>query len=122
LLAGAISSAQEDEPSSPTTGAGQERALAAQHAQERLKRVEAAIAAIVNETFGVLGLDLPISDNEIVNDASFVGAGDGIPSEASVEATWLFARTEGVIPRSDLYRQGSGRHDQRYPRGPLRQR
>jgi D-cysteine desulfhydrase/L-cysteate sulfo-lyase len=59
--------------------------------------VPSRTAAIANETLGVLGLDLRISDNEIVNDAGFVGAGYGIPSEASVEATKLFARTEGVI-------------------------
>lgn len=59
--------------------------------------VPSRTAAIANETLGVLGIDLRISDNEIINDASFVGAGYGIPSEASVEATKLFARTEGVI-------------------------
>ena len=59
--------------------------------------VPSRTAAIANETLGVLGLDLRISDNEIVNDAGFVGAGYGIPSEASVEATKLFARSEGVI-------------------------
>lgn len=59
--------------------------------------VPSRTAAIANETLGVLGLDLRISDNEIINDAGFVGAGYGIPSEASVEATKLFARTEGVI-------------------------
>ena len=45
----------------------------------------------------MLGLDLRVTEDEIVNDAGFVGAGYGIPSEASVEATRLFARTEGVI-------------------------
>jgi 1-aminocyclopropane-1-carboxylate deaminase/D-cysteine desulfhydrase-like pyridoxal-dependent ACC family enzyme len=59
--------------------------------------VPSRTAAIANETLGVLGLDLRISDSEIVNDAGFVGAGYGIPSEASVEATKLFARTEGAI-------------------------
>lgn len=54
-------------------------------------------AAIANETLGVLDLDLRISDTEIINDLGFVGAGYGIPTEASVEATKLFARTEGVI-------------------------
>jgi D-cysteine desulfhydrase/L-cysteate sulfo-lyase len=38
-----------------------------------------------------------VTEDEILNDAGFVGAGYGIPSEASVEATRLFARTEGVI-------------------------
>lgn len=59
--------------------------------------VPSRTAAIANETLGVLGLDVRISDNEIINDMGFVGAGYGIPSEASVEATKLFARTEGVI-------------------------
>ena len=59
--------------------------------------VPSRTAAIANETLGVLGLDRRIGNNEIVNDAGFVGAGYGIPTEASVEATRLFARTEGVI-------------------------
>jgi 1-aminocyclopropane-1-carboxylate deaminase/D-cysteine desulfhydrase-like pyridoxal-dependent ACC family enzyme len=59
--------------------------------------VPSRTAAIANETLQVLGLDLRITDDEIVNDMGFVGTGYGIPSEASVEATKLFARTEGVI-------------------------
>jgi 1-aminocyclopropane-1-carboxylate deaminase/D-cysteine desulfhydrase-like pyridoxal-dependent ACC family enzyme len=59
--------------------------------------VPSRTAAIANETLGVLGLDLSIGDDEVINDASFVGAGYGIPSEASVEATKIFAHTEGVI-------------------------
>jgi D-cysteine desulfhydrase/L-cysteate sulfo-lyase len=45
----------------------------------------------------VLGLDTRVTEDEVSNDMGFVGAGYGIPSEASVEATKLFARTEGVI-------------------------
>ena len=59
--------------------------------------VPSRTAAIANETLGLLGLDMRVTEDEIMNDQSFVGAGYGIPSEASVEATRLFARTEGVI-------------------------
>jgi D-cysteine desulfhydrase/L-cysteate sulfo-lyase len=59
--------------------------------------VPSRTAAIANETLAMLGLDGRISEHEIVNDTSFVGPGYGIPTEASVEATRLFARTEGVI-------------------------
>ncbi len=59
--------------------------------------VPSRTAAIANETLQVLGLDTRVSEDDIHNDARFVGAGYGIPSEASVEATKLFARTEGVI-------------------------
>lgn len=59
--------------------------------------VPSRTAAIANETLAMLGLDERISEHEIANDTSFVGAGYGIPTEASVEATRLFARTEGVI-------------------------
>jgi 1-aminocyclopropane-1-carboxylate deaminase/D-cysteine desulfhydrase-like pyridoxal-dependent ACC family enzyme len=59
--------------------------------------VPSRTAAIANETLQVLGLDMRVSEDEIANDMRYVGAGYGIPSEASVEATKLFARTEGVI-------------------------
>ena len=59
--------------------------------------VPSRTAAIANETLDVLGLDIHVTEDQILNDAGFVGAGYGIPSEASVEATRLFARTEGVI-------------------------
>ena len=59
--------------------------------------VPSRTAAIANETLDVLSLDMRITEDEILNDTGFVGAGYGIPSEASVEATKLFARTEGVI-------------------------
>jgi len=59
--------------------------------------VPSRTAAIANETLDILGLDMRVKEDEILNDASFVGSGYGIPSEASVEATRLFARTEGVI-------------------------
>jgi D-cysteine desulfhydrase/L-cysteate sulfo-lyase len=54
-------------------------------------------ADIANQTAEVLGLDFRVQPSEIVNDDRFVGPGYGIPTEAGVEATRLFARTEGVI-------------------------
>ena len=54
-------------------------------------------AAIANETAAVLGLEFRVHPSEIVNDMGFVGKGYGVPTEAGVEATRLFARTEGVI-------------------------
>jgi 1-aminocyclopropane-1-carboxylate deaminase/D-cysteine desulfhydrase-like pyridoxal-dependent ACC family enzyme len=54
-------------------------------------------AGIANETAVALGLDLRITEDEIINFDNFVGAGYGIPSEAGVEAVKLFARTEGII-------------------------
>lgn len=54
-------------------------------------------ANIANETAAALGLDLHVTEEEIVNYDNFVGAGYGIPSEAGTEAVKLFARTEGVI-------------------------
>jgi len=59
--------------------------------------VPSRTAAIANETLQLLGYDLRVTEDDIVNDAGFVGAGYGIPTEAAVEATRLFARTEGVI-------------------------
>lgn len=54
-------------------------------------------AGIANETARALGLDLVITEDEIINFTDFVGEGYGVPSEAGVEAVKLFARTEGVI-------------------------
>jgi len=59
--------------------------------------VPSRTAAIANQTLKVLGLDVRVTEDEILNDAGFVGEGYGIPSEAGIEATKLFARTEGVI-------------------------
>jgi D-cysteine desulfhydrase/L-cysteate sulfo-lyase len=59
--------------------------------------VPARTAAIANETAKMLGLDFRVTPADIVNDCGFVGPGYGIPTEAAVEATKLFARTEGVI-------------------------
>lgn len=54
-------------------------------------------AKIANETAVLLGLDVTVQPDEIDNDGRFVGPGYGIPTEEAVEATRLFARTEGVI-------------------------
>lgn len=54
-------------------------------------------AKIANETIATLGLDITISEDEVVNTEEFVGKGYGIPSEAGDEAVRLFARTEGII-------------------------
>ena len=54
-------------------------------------------AGIANATARALGLDLVVTEEEIVNFGEFVGDGYGIPSQAGVEAVKLFARTEGVI-------------------------
>ena len=54
-------------------------------------------AGIANETAETLGLDLRITEQEIVNFDNFVGPSYGVPTEAGVEAVKLFARTEGVI-------------------------
>jgi 1-aminocyclopropane-1-carboxylate deaminase/D-cysteine desulfhydrase-like pyridoxal-dependent ACC family enzyme len=59
--------------------------------------VPSRTAAIANATLDMLGYDLRVTGDDIINDAGFVGAGYGIPTEAAVEATRLFARTEGVI-------------------------
>jgi D-cysteine desulfhydrase/L-cysteate sulfo-lyase len=59
--------------------------------------VPSRTAAIANETLELLGYDLRVTEDDIINDMGFVGPGYGIPTEASVEATKLFARTEGVI-------------------------
>ena len=54
-------------------------------------------AKIANDTAKALGLDLVVTQEEVVNFDNFVGAGYGIPSPAGNEAVKLFARTEGVI-------------------------
>lgn len=57
----------------------------------------ARTARIANETIAALGLDIAVSEDEVVNTEDFVGKGYGIPSEAGDEAVRLFARTEGII-------------------------
>lgn len=59
--------------------------------------VPSRTAAIANETAELLGLDLRVAEEEIVNFADQVGPGYGRPSAAGTEAVRLFARTEGVV-------------------------
>lgn len=59
--------------------------------------VPSRTAAIANETLAVLGLDASVTEDEVHNDMRFVGPGYGAPTDASVEAVKLFARTEGVV-------------------------
>lgn len=54
-------------------------------------------AEIANQTIAALGLDLVVSENDIVNFPQFVGRAYGIPSDAGNDAVRLFARTEGLI-------------------------
>lgn len=54
-------------------------------------------AAIANATVETLGLELAVTSEEIENDTGFVGAGCGIPTDASIEAVRLFARCEGIV-------------------------
>lgn len=59
--------------------------------------VPSRTAAIANETALVLGLDLVVTEEEIVNFGDQVGPGYGRPSEAGIEAVKLVARTEGIV-------------------------
>lgn len=54
-------------------------------------------AKIANETIAALGLDITITEDDVINTEDFVGKGYGIPSEVGDEAVRLFARTEGII-------------------------
>ena len=53
-----------------------------------------------------LGLDMRVTEDEILNDPGFVGAGYGIPSEASVEGNSLIVRAHRRVldPRPGLHR------------------
>ena len=59
--------------------------------------VPARTAEIANQTAETLGIDIRIQPTEVINDDRFVGTGYGIPTESGIEATRLFARTEGII-------------------------
>ena len=54
-------------------------------------------AKIANRAARTLGLDIEVVDADIFNDAAYVGAAYGVPSESGNEAVRLFARTEGII-------------------------
>jgi D-cysteine desulfhydrase/L-cysteate sulfo-lyase len=57
----------------------------------------ARTAAIANETAALLGLDIRVAPAEVINFRDFVGPGYGRPSPEGIEATRLFARSEGVV-------------------------
>jgi D-cysteine desulfhydrase/L-cysteate sulfo-lyase len=57
----------------------------------------ARTASIANETAEKLGLDIRVAPEEVVNFRDFVGSGYGRPSPEGIEATRLFARTEGLV-------------------------
>ncbi len=59
--------------------------------------VPSRAAAIANASAEALGLDLRVSEADIVNFGGFVGERYGVPSDAGTEAVRLFARQEGVI-------------------------
>jgi 1-aminocyclopropane-1-carboxylate deaminase/D-cysteine desulfhydrase-like pyridoxal-dependent ACC family enzyme len=78
------------------------RLLAADFAMEGVTatdefHIPSRTAAIANQTIAALGLDFEVTEDEIVNDAGFVGRGYGLPSEAGNEAVQLFGRTEGIV-------------------------
>jgi len=54
-------------------------------------------AAIAAEVASVLGLEDRVEPDQVLCHDGFVGDGYGKPSEASVEAVKLFARTEGIV-------------------------
>ena len=54
-------------------------------------------AAIANRAARRLGLDINVVDDDIFNDAAYVGAAYGVPSKSGKEAVRLFARTEGIV-------------------------
>ncbi len=54
-------------------------------------------SAIANRAARTLGLDVTVVDEDILNDAAYVGAAYGVPSEPGNEAVRLFARTEGIV-------------------------
>jgi D-cysteine desulfhydrase/L-cysteate sulfo-lyase len=59
--------------------------------------VPARTAAIANETAALLGLDVAVRPEDVVNFGDFVGPGYGRPSAEGTEAVRLFARTEGLV-------------------------
>lgn len=59
--------------------------------------IGATVSGIMDAMFERLGLPAGAGGGEVVVDDRFVGAGYGIPSEASREAAGLFCRTEGLL-------------------------
>jgi len=54
------------------------------------------IAKVVNDIIELLGLDLTIRSDEVINTTDYVGEGYGIPTPEGLEAIKLVARTEGI--------------------------
>lgn len=54
-------------------------------------------AQIANDTLALLGLDVRIDPSEVISFADHVGPGYGHITEASLDATALMARTEGIV-------------------------
>jgi D-cysteine desulfhydrase/L-cysteate sulfo-lyase len=59
--------------------------------------VPSRTAAIANDAARVLGLEVTVRPEEVVNFGGFVGPGYGQPSAEGIEAVRLFARTEGLV-------------------------
>ncbi len=59
--------------------------------------VPARTAELANQTARTLGVSPTFAASDVVNYGGFVGEGYGIPSQAGIDAVFLFARTEGVI-------------------------
>jgi len=55
------------------------------------------IARISRQTAALLGLDVWLSPEEVLNDENYVGEGYGIPTPQTVEVIRLVAQTEGIL-------------------------
>ncbi|MDP2086128.1 MAG: D-cysteine desulfhydrase [Gemmobacter sp.] len=60
-------------------------------------RQEASVFALACGTAEKLGCPGMVDRHDVVADCAYVGGGYGIPSEATLEAVRLFARTEGIL-------------------------
>ncbi len=60
-------------------------------------RQEASVFALACGTAEKLGCPGIVDRHDVVADCAYVGGGYGIPSEATLEAVRLFARTEGIL-------------------------
>lgn len=59
--------------------------------------LRARVAALANEAARLLRVDGSSSEEDVLVDDRFLGAGYGIPGELEREAIRLFARTEGIL-------------------------
>lgn len=55
------------------------------------------IARISAKTAELLGLDVSLTPEEVLNDENYVGEGYGIPTPETLDAIRLVARTEGIL-------------------------